>query len=105
METDDEAPTFELQQADVAAAGDAAFRPGGRSRRQHQSAWSDSSDHNSPSPRAPNNNNNSNHCPRFSEEYYREGSDEDSEDPAKMEKKRRFKEARKKHYHMEFMSM
>ncbi len=62
-----------------------------RTHKQHQSPWSDSSDHNggSPSPRAPNNNSNGNgaardrscsRSPRFSEEYYRDNSDDDEEE-------------------------
>jgi hypothetical protein len=98
--------------------------------RTHKSPWSDSSDQNggSPSPRAPSNSNSNgsaardrscSRSPRFSEEYYRGNSDdEEGTDSAeeelygsgigggeerkmkKIEKRKKFQEARKAHYGM-----
>lgn len=78
-------------------------QPRVRSRPLRNSAWSDS-DQASPSPHT--NNTHVSHSPRFSEEYYRNGSDdENSDDPEVIEKRRKFKEARNAHYKMEFMPM
>lgn len=85
-------------------------RPGPvRVSRQHASPWSDSSDQNgSPSPQYPSSNGrSSSRSPRFSGDYYVDGSDEEETEgngvcdgEVQVEKRRKFREARKAHYEM-----
>lgn len=68
---------------------------------RHNSPWSDNSTGTSPSPHGSNSARSAGRSPRFSVEYYREGSDEDgNDDDSTLEKRRKFKEMRKSHYQM-----
>lgn len=69
----------------------------------HNSPWSDNSTGTSPSPHGNSSARGSTgRSPRFSEEYYREDSDDEdgNDDESTLEKRKKFKEARKSHYQM-----
>jgi len=68
----------------------------------HNSPWSDNSTGTSPSPHGNNSARGTSRSPRFSEEYYREDSDDEdgNDDESTLEKRKKFKEARKSHYQM-----
>lgn len=81
---------------------DGASGPSRPAVRTHRSPWSDSEGtSNGTSPSAKRDRSLS-RSPRFSEEYYRGATDdeEDIADPEAREKRRRFLEARKRHYRM-----